>query len=59
MENKIYLTTKETAEYFEVSQPTILNWTKRGILHPKRVGRKWYFKKKEVYNLLPKNKKDE
>lgn len=48
-----FLSRQEVADYLQVSPPTITNWSKRKILNPIRIGGKLYFKKDEVYSLLP------
>ena len=44
----------ELAKYLKVSKQTIVNWTIRGVLNPKYVGNRVYYKADEVYKLLDK-----
>ena len=37
--NTQYLTTKETAEHFNVTVKTVYNWEKRGLIPCLRIGR--------------------
>lgn len=48
-----FLSRQETADYLQVTPPTVTNWTNRKILNPIRIGGKLYYRKKEVFNLLP------
>lgn len=50
------LSVKETAEYFRVSSRTINNWCRHKLLSPISIGRRKYFKEKEVLDLVDKNK---
>lgn len=43
---------KELAEYFKVSLVTISDWSKKGILHPYRVGNRVFYKKQEILDLV-------
>ena len=42
----------ELAKYLKVSKQTIINWTIRGVLNPKYIGNRVYYKADEVYKLL-------
>ena len=48
-----FLSRKEVADYLQVTPPTVTNWSNQKILNPIRIGGKLYYKKQEVYNLLP------
>jgi len=45
-------TRSEIAKYLKVSQQTIINWSARGILNPKFIGNRVYYKGDEVRILL-------
>lgn len=42
------LTRKETAEYFQVSLPTLREWEKKGDIKPIRKGNRVYFRESEL-----------
>ena len=42
----------ELSKYLKVSQQTIINWSARGILNPRFIGNRVYYKANEVNNLL-------
>lgn len=46
------LTREETAKFLKVSLPTLNNWTKAGVLTPRYLGRRVYYKKSEIINNL-------
>ena len=50
--NQELYTRKELAKYLKVSKQTIINWTIRGVLNPKYIGNRVYYKADEVYKLL-------
>lgn len=50
--NKPHLTRKETAKFFDVSLNCINDWSKKGILKPKKVGQRTYFKKTDILITL-------
>jgi hypothetical protein len=49
---KPHLTRKETANFFDVSLNCINDWSKKGILNPKKVGQRTYFKKTDILITL-------
>lgn len=48
------LTRKELETYLQISDVTIYNWEQRGWLKPISLGRKVYYKIKDINNLLEK-----
>lgn len=50
--NKPHLTRKETAKFFDVSLNCINDWSNKGILKPKKVGQRTYFKKTDILMTL-------
>jgi excisionase family DNA binding protein len=50
--SKELLTRQQLADYLSVSKQTIINWSKEGIIKPKFVGNRVYYKAEEVNNLL-------
>lgn len=48
------LTREETAEMLKITYPTLNNWTKADILTPHYLGRRVYYKKREIINALQK-----
>ena len=50
--NKELLTRQQLADYLSVSKQTIINWFKEGIIKPKFIGNRVYYKAEEVNNLL-------
>ena len=51
-QQKELFTRVELAKYLKVSKQTIDNWTIRGVLNPKYIGNRVYYKADEVYKLL-------
>ena len=49
---KELLTRHQLADYLSVSKQTIINWSKEGIIKPKFIGNRVYYKAEEVNNLL-------
>ena len=49
---KELFTRTELSKYLKVSQQTIINWSARGILNPRFIGNRVYYKGDEVRNLL-------
>ena len=49
---KELLTRQQLADYLSVSKQTIINWSKEGIIKPKFIGNRVYYKAEEVNNLL-------
>ena len=47
-----YLTVKETAEFFSVSDVTIWQWTKKGLLKSYKIANRKYYKQSEIENAL-------
>ena len=52
--SKELLTRQQLADYLSVSKQTIINWSKEGIIKPKFIGNRVYYKAEEVNNLLNK-----
>ena len=50
--SKELLTIQQLADYLSVSKQTIINWSKEGIIKPKFIGNRVYYKAEEVNNLL-------
>ena len=50
--SKELLTRQQLADYLGVSKQTIINWFKEGIIKPKFIGNRVYYKADEVYKLL-------
>ena len=50
--SKELLTRQQLADYLSVSKQTIINWSKEGIIKPKFIGNRVYYKAEEVNNLL-------
>jgi excisionase family DNA binding protein len=51
-----YLSRKEVSEFLKVSLVTIHKWTKQGLIHSYRIGRKVVYKKDEIEEALIKRK---
>ena len=49
---KQLFTRTELSKYLKVSQQTIINWSARGILNPRFIGSRGYYKGDEVRILL-------
>ena len=47
-----FLTREETAKLLKVSTTTLFLWNRDSILKAKKLGRRVYYSKKEVYNKL-------
>ncbi|AIZ41219.1 helix-turn-helix domain-containing protein [Cellulophaga baltica] len=45
---------EETANFFQISYPTLNNWTKNGILTGYRVGNRIYYKRSEIESQVQK-----
>ena len=52
LSDKELLTRQQLADYLSVSKQTIINWSKEGIIKPKFIGNRVYYKADEVYKLL-------
>lgn len=53
-----FLTRKQTSEFFQVSNVTLHDWVKKGILHPYKMGNRTYFRKSDlVQKMLESNSK--
>ena len=50
--SKELLTRQQLADYLSVSKQTIINLSKEGIIKPKFIGNRVYYKAEEVNNLL-------
>ena len=50
--SKELLSRQQLADYLSVSKQTIINWSKEGIIKPKFIGNRVYYKAEEVNNLL-------
>ena len=50
--SKELLTRQQLADYLSVSKQTIINWSKEGIIKPKFIGNRVYYKAEEVNKLL-------
>lgn len=46
------LTVKETAKFFSVSDVTVWQWTKKGLLTAYKIANRKYYKQSEVENAL-------
>ena len=55
-EPEALLTRQAAADMLQISLPTLHNWTKEGILTPRYLGRRVYYKKSEIINN-PKGKR--
>ena len=55
--NSNILTMKDLSKMLGVSKPTIIKWTKTGLLFAQRIGRRVYYKKDDVEKCL-KNYRD-
>ena len=52
-ENEIvFLTRKETAEFFQVSLVTIHQWTNDGLIKQYKIGNRTYYNKSELIEVL-------
>ncbi|MFH6767526.1 helix-turn-helix domain-containing protein [Gaetbulibacter aquiaggeris] len=51
-EPEALLTRQAAADMLQISLPTLNNWTKAGILTPRYLGRRVYYKKSEIINSL-------
>jgi hypothetical protein len=51
-DSEIYLTRKETAEFFKVSLVSIHNYINRGLIRPLKIGNKTMFNKAELINVV-------
>lgn len=47
-----FITKKQCAQLLKISEPTVDNWRKRGILKSYKIGMRVLFKKDEVLNEL-------
>ena len=50
--SKELLSRQQLADYLSVSKQTIINWSKEGIIKPKFIGNRVYYKAEDVHNLL-------
>lgn len=51
-----YLTTKEVLDLLKISKPTIIAWRKKGLIHAEAIGKKIFYRKDELENLLSGNR---
>ena len=51
-DSEVFLTRKETAEFFKISLYTIHDWVKKGIIKPYKAGNRTYFKQSELVEVL-------
>lgn len=51
-ESVMFLTRKETAQFFQISLFTVHDWMKKGIIKPYKAGNRTYFKKSELIEVL-------
>lgn len=49
-----YLTSKETMKYLNISHNTLFRYIRNGILKPRKIVKKLYFKKSELDELIDK-----
>jgi excisionase family DNA binding protein len=47
-----FLTTKEVADFLKVTTTTISNWKRKKILRPYRVGKKDFYSKQELLQIM-------
>lgn len=45
-------TISEFCKHFQISKPTLYEWIKAGKIKPSKIGRRVYFKRKDVEALL-------
>lgn len=45
-------TIKEFCARFQISKPTLYEWIKMGKIHPVKIGRRVFFKKRDVEGLI-------
>ena len=50
-----YLTSEEASKILKVSRRTLYQWRQAGVLKCSRIGRKVYFKNKDVQALIERN----
>jgi DNA-binding transcriptional MerR regulator len=55
-EPEALLTRQDAADMLQITLQTLHNWTKEGVLTPRYLGRRVYYKKSEIINN-PKTKK--
>ena len=53
-EEKDIMTRKQLADFLEVSEQTVINYQRRGLIHGSRIGRKVYYQRSEIDKLLTK-----
>ena len=49
-EPEVLLTRQETADMLKITLPTLNNWTKAGVLTPRYLGRRVYYRKSDIIN---------
>lgn len=51
-DSEVFLTRKETAEFFKISLYTVHDWVKKDIIKPYKAGNRTYFKQSELVEVL-------
>lgn len=51
-DSEVFLTRKETAEFFKISLYTVHDWVKKDIIKPYKAGNRTYFKQSELIEVL-------
>ena len=51
-DSEVFLTRKETADFFKISLYTVHEWKKKGIIKPYKAGNRTYFKQSELVEVL-------
>lgn len=52
---KHYYNQRETADFLNVSLPTVRSWTQKGVLQPIKLGGRYFYDVEHLQSLLPKN----
>ena len=47
-----YLEPSEVTKQFHITKTTLWQWGKKGILHPRKLGRKVFYAKSELANVM-------
>jgi hypothetical protein len=50
------LTRNETAELLKISLTCLWDWSRKGVLHPLKIGNRTYYSRKEILDRLHKPK---
>lgn len=56
MDNKQLLTNKDLMKIFSITDATIRNWERKGILNPIRIQGKVFYERDDIDNLINKYK---